>query len=216
MRMNGLTSARSLRLGTDLVVPVPSASAMKAGKSDTALERQVARARRSGLSAARPEDEIPAGTQTGSGKTVTGGTVTVVTEGGKTKVTYGVAKGDSLWTIARRFDVRVAELKAWNEVLTSNRLKVGLALLIWPGPKADLSTAPAPSATPAATTAAPAAKVEAPKVVATKGTKHTVESGDSLWSIAQKYGASVSDLKSWNNLGTSKLKRGQVLVVAAP
>lgn len=218
MRMNGLTSARSLRLGTDLVVPVPSASAMKAGKSDTALERQVARARRSGLSAARPEDEIPAGTQTGSGKMVTGGTVTVATEGGKTKVTYGVAKGDSLWTIARRFDVRVAELKTWNEVLTGNRLKVGLALVIWPGPKADL-TNNAASAAPAGSgvvAPAPSAKVEAPKVVAAKGTKHTVESGDSLWSIAQKYGASVADLKSWNNLGTSKLKRGQVLVVAAP
>lgn len=222
LRMNGLTSARALRLGTDLVVPVPSAAAMKAGKSDTALERQIVRARRSGLSAARPQDEIPAGTQEGSGKTMTSGTVTVETVGGKTKVTYGVARGDSLWTIARRFDIRVAELKTWNEVLTSNKLKVGLALVVWPGPKADLS---APSAAPAVANAAVVtnAAVAAPKAEpkpnappAAKGTKHTVESGDSLWSIAQKYGASVNDLKSWNNLGTSKLKRGQVLVVAAP
>lgn len=211
MRMNGLTSARSLRLGTDLVVPVPSAGALKAGKNDTALERQIARARRSGLSAARPEDEIPAGTQSGSGKIVTGGTVTVETVGGKTKVTYGVAKGDSLWTIARRFDVRVAELKTWNEVLTSNRLKVGLALVVWPGAKADL--------TGSGNAAAAAPKSDASKPAgagAPKGTKHTVESGDTLWSIAQKYGASVDDLKSWNSLGTSTLKKGQVLVVAAP
>jgi membrane-bound lytic murein transglycosylase D len=208
MRMNGLTSARSLRLGTDLVVPVPSAGALKAGKNDTALERQIARARRSGLSAARPEDEIPAGTQSGSGKTMTGGTVTVETVGGKTKVTYGVAKGDSLWTIARRFDVRVAELKTWNEVLTSNRLKVGLALVVWPGAKADLTGSGSGAA---------AGQKDEPKPSSTpKGTKHTVESGDTLWSIAQKYGASVDDLKSWNNLGTSKLKKGQVLVVAAP
>ncbi|MBL8921061.1 MAG: LysM peptidoglycan-binding domain-containing protein [Myxococcaceae bacterium] len=209
MRMNGLTSARSLKLGTDLVVPVPSAAAMKAGKNDTALERQIARARRSGLAAARPEDEIPAGTQSGSGKIVTGGTVTVETVGGKTKVTYGVAKGDSLWTIARRFDVRVAELKTWNEVLTSNRLKVGLALVVWPGANADLT----------GSSSATAAKNDAPKPAAgaaPKGTKHTVASGDTLWSIAQKYGASVADLKSWNSLDTSKLKKGQVLVVAAP
>ena len=136
-------------------------------------------------------------------------------------MTYGVARGDSLWTIARRFDIRVAELKTWNEVLTSNKLKVGLALVVWPGPKADLS---APSAAPAVPNAAvvansPVAPKAEPKPnapPAAKGTKHTVESGDSLWSIAQKYGASVNDLKSWNNLGTSKLKRGQVLVVAAP
>lgn len=216
LRMNGLTSARALRLGTDLVVPVPSAAAMKAGKTDTALERQIVRARRSGLSAARPQDEIPAGTQEGSGKTMTSGTVTVETVSGKTRVTYGVARGDSLWTIARRFDIRVAELKAWNEVLTSNKLKVGLALVIWPGPKADLS---APGAAPAvanSSVVAPKIEPKSPAPSAAKGTKHTVESGDSLWSIAQKYGASVTDLKSWNNLGSSKLTRGQVLVVAAP
>lgn len=217
MRMNGLTSARSLRLGTDLVVPVPSAAAMKAGKNDTALDRQIARARRSGLSAAKPEDEIPAGTQSGSGKTMTGGTVTVETVGGKTRVTYGVAKGDSLWTIARRFDVRVAELKTWNEVLTSNRLKVGLALVVWPGPKAELGASGGSGASAQAPAApAPAKKDEPKAAAAAKGTKHTVESGDTLWSIAQKYGASVGDLKSWNNLANGKLKAGQVLVVAAP
>ncbi len=141
LRMNGLRSARALKVGTELIVPVPSAAALKAGRTDTALERQVVRARRSGLSAVRAEDEVPAGTQVGSGKTLTSGTVTLDTVGGKTRVTYGVAKGDSLWTIARRFDVRVAELKAWNEALGSARgLKVGLALIIWPGAKADLST----------------------------------------------------------------------------
>lgn len=206
LRMNGLTSARALRLGVDLVVPVPSAAALKAGRADTALERQVARARRSGLSAARPQDEIPAGTQEGSGKTMASGTVTTEVVGGKTRVTYGVARGDSLWTIARRFDVRVAELKAWNEVLTSSRLKVGLALVVWPGAKADLQG----SGSAGASTAAPA------KAAAAKGTQHTVASGDTLWSISQLYGTSIADLRTWNNLGSTTLKRGQVLQVAAP
>lgn len=219
LRMNGLTSARALRLGTDLVVPVPSAAALKAGKLDTALERQVVRARRSGLSAARPQDEIPAGTQDGSGKTMASGTVTLATVDGKTRVTYGVARGDSLWTIARRFDVRVAELKAWNEVLSGNRLKVGLALVVWPGPRAELTTPtaalPSTPSTPSTPTAPATSHAEA-RPGAAKGTRHTVASGDSLWSIAQQYGASVNDLKSWNNLASNKLKRGQVLLVGAP
>jgi membrane-bound lytic murein transglycosylase D len=211
MRMNGLTSARSLKLGADLVVPVPSAAALKAGKVDTALDRQVARARRSGLSAARPEDEIPAGSQSGSGKTMTSGTVTTETVGGKTRVTYGVARGDSLWTIARRFDVRVAELKTWNEVLTSNKLKVGLALVVWPGAKADLTGAgTAPAQAPESR------KASEPKTAAAKGTRHTVASGDTLWSIARQYGATIADLKTWNQLGSSSLAKGQVLLVAAP
>jgi membrane-bound lytic murein transglycosylase D len=226
MRMNGLASARSLRVGTDLIVPVPSAAAMKAGKSDTALERQVARARRSGLSAARPEDEIPAGTQAGSGKTMTSGTVTTEQIAGKTRVTYGVARGDSLWTIARRFDVHVTELKAWNDTLTTSRLKVGTALIIWPGAKAELTGASAPQSPPAVAKAAPEPKPElaaastAPAATAmaraAPGTKHTVESGDSLWSISRRYGASIDDLKSWNKLDTGSLKRGQVLLVGAP
>jgi membrane-bound lytic murein transglycosylase D len=143
LRMSGLASAKALRVGQDLVVPVPSPAAIKAGKADVALERQVVRARRSGLTAARPEDEVPAGTGAAIAVgVVTGGTVKAEKVGGKTRVTYGVAKGDSLWTIARRFDVHVADLKEWNESLqAASGLKVGLSLVIWPGDKANLAGA---------------------------------------------------------------------------
>lgn len=145
LRMNHLKSAKALRVNTDLVVPVPSAAALKSGKADSALERQVARARRSGLSAVRPEEEVPAGTQTtpsaAAGKIALAGSIAVSTENGKKKVTYGIGKGDSLWSIARRFDVHVSELKEWNPSLGSPKgLKVGAALTVWPGPAADLST----------------------------------------------------------------------------
>ncbi len=149
LRMNHLTSARTLKLGSDLVVPVPSAQALKTGKEDSALERQVARARRSGLKAGRPEDEVPAGTQTASasaGKVAVAGSIAVSTENGKKKVAYGIGKGDSLWSIARRFDVHVAELKEWNPSLGSPKgLRVGAALVVWPGPAADLTPTGAPS-----------------------------------------------------------------------
>jgi membrane-bound lytic murein transglycosylase D len=224
LRMDGLSSARALTLGLDLMVPVPSAAALAAGSSDVALERQVARARRSGLSAARPQDEIPAGTQAGSGKAMASGTVTVETVGGKTRVTYGVARGDSLWTIARRFDVRVSELKAWNESLGGGRLRVGVGLVVWPGPKADLASSGAPPApSPMAVAAAPKASASlptppraSPAPAVAKGARHTVSAGDSLWSIARAYGATVPQLKAWNRLASSRLKAGQVLVVSAP
>ena len=55
------------------------------------------------------------------------------------RVTYGVARGDTLWSIARRFDVRVADLRSWNDSLASARsLKVGASLVVWPGPAAEL------------------------------------------------------------------------------
>ncbi|MFO0594382.1 MAG: LysM peptidoglycan-binding domain-containing protein [Myxococcaceae bacterium] len=145
LRMNHLKSATALRINTDLVVPVPSAQALKAGKADPALERQVARARKSGLTAVRPEQEVPAGTQTTPsapvGKVAVSGSIAISTEGGKKKVTYGIGKGDTLWSIARRFDIHVSELKEWNPQLGSPKgLRVGAALTIWPGPAADLST----------------------------------------------------------------------------
>lgn len=207
LRMNHLASAKSLKLNSDLVVPVPSAQAVKAGKTDTAIERQVARARKSGLSAMRPEEEIPAGSQPepktgGGGKVALAGSIAVTTENGKKKVTYGIGRGDSLWSIARRFDIHVSELKEWNPSLGSARgLKVGAALTIWPGANADLSTtgaaAPAPST---------------PKAAA--GTKHTVASGDTLFKISQKYGVSMDDLKKWNSLANDKLQKGQQLIVS--
>lgn len=144
MRMNGLRSSRALRVRSELVVPVPSARSQKEGLADSALARQVARARRAGIQAARPEEEIPAGTLTT--KRAPSGSVKTEQVNGKTRVTYGVAAGDSLWSISTRFDCSVASLREWNRHLArSNRsLRLGTMLTIWPGPKAKLEAAAAP------------------------------------------------------------------------
>ena len=54
------------------------------------------------------------------------------------------------------------------------------------------------------------------KSVDTKGkTTYKVKSGDSLWSIAQKFsGVSVQNLKDWNDISGNKLKVGMTLVVS--
>ena len=98
-------------------------------------------ARRAGL-VARPEEEVPAEV---ASRGAVGGTITVDTVGGKKRVTYAVASGDTLWSIARRFDVHVTDLGNWNDVLSrgDKRMRIGTPLVIWPGPKASL---PEPSA----------------------------------------------------------------------
>ncbi len=43
--------------------------------------------------------------------------------------------------------------------------------------------------------------------------RHTVKSGDSLWSIARKYGSSVAKIKSANGLKSDTIRDGRSLVI---
>jgi len=128
MRVNGLKSVRALRLNAVLMVPVPSRAALREGRRDPALDRQVARAKRSGY-VARPEEEIPAGTPA---KPVATGPVHTETVEGRTRITYRVQNGDSLWAVSQRFHCTVDELRTWNQAAASNHaLQVGTELAIW-------------------------------------------------------------------------------------
>jgi peptidoglycan lytic transglycosylase D len=203
MQMNRLRNPRSLKVSTELIIPVPSARASREGRPDAAMERQVARAKRSGFAAAKPEEEVPAGA---SNKAVAVGPVKTEVVSGKTRITYGVQNGDSLWVISQRFNCSVDDLRKWNGLARhARRLQVGTLLSVWPGE--------APAAAPVQNvggTLVASAKVPAPKT-------HLLVAGDSLWSVAQHYGLSVADLKKWNGITDQHaLKPGQTLVLAAP
>ncbi|MFC0603429.1 lytic transglycosylase domain-containing protein [Winogradskyella pulchriflava] len=115
-----------------------------------------------------------------------------------TKISYRVRSGDYLGKIARQYGVRVSQIKRWNG-LRSNNLKIGQRLTIYPRN---------PSVTSSPTTTK--------KVVNTKDKKtYVVRSGDSLWSISQKFsGVSVQNLKDWNDISGNKLKIGMTLIVS--
>ena len=95
-------------------------------------------------------------------------------------ISYTVQKGDSLYSIAKKYNVTIDEIKELNN-LTSNLLSIGQVLLI-------------PSSTPLETT-------------------YTVQKGDSLYSIAKKYNTSVDKLKELNSLTSNMLSIGQILIV---
>src|SRR5699024_8554436 len=105
---------------------------------------------------------------------------------------YTVERGDSLWSIARRFGVTVQEIRDAND-LTSDTLSVGQSLII-PGISAgdDLEDNEENDTVP---------------------TTYTVASGDSLCSIANRFGVTVNDLKSANGLTSNLLSVGQVLII---
>ena len=100
---------------------------------------------------------------------------------------YVVRKGDSLWEIAAKTGVSVAALRTANG-LQGNRIYVGQTLLM--PEAANVSTL----------------------LAANDVITHRVNRGETLWTIANRYGTSVEKLQQANNTGKF-LKVGQVLTI---
>jgi LysM repeat protein len=129
--------------------------------------------------------------------------------------TYTVVTGDNLSVIAKKNHLTLSELAAANNLnVTTAKLRPGQKLII-PG------KTPAP-AKPAETAAHLASASTAPAITgdtaASKApgdvVKHTVKSGESLSSIAQKYGVKVGDIAAANSISDpQKIRLGQELVI---
>ncbi|WP_375238093.1 LysM peptidoglycan-binding domain-containing protein [Aurantibacter sp.] len=119
----------------------------------------------------------------------------------ESKTRYTVRSGDYLGKIARKFGVRVSQIKKWNG-LRNNNLRIGQRLTIYPrNPSGSISSSTQKNTTKT--------------TVSGSGKTYKVKSGDSLWSISRKYSnVSVQNLKDWNNISGTKLKLGQILKVS--
>ena len=91
---------------------------------------------------------------------------------------YIVEKGDTLYSIAKKFDISVNRLKEYNN-LSNNLLSVGQKLLI---PIEDDTT-------------------------------YVVKKGDTIYSIAREFNTTVDKIKTLNNLDNNILSIGQILIV---
>ncbi|MGC6431420.1 MAG: LysM peptidoglycan-binding domain-containing protein [Jejuia sp.] len=117
------------------------------------------------------------------------------------KIRYRVKSGDYLGKIARIYGVRVSDIKRWNG-LRNNNLSIGQRLSIYPRKPVV--------ANPVAVT-----KKVTPKPITGDVEIYTVKSGDSLWSISQKFsGVSIQNIKDWNGISGSYLKPGMKLKIA--
>ena len=95
---------------------------------------------------------------------------------------YIVKSGDTLYSIANKYGMSVQELKDLNK-LTNNTLSIGQQLVVSEANAGTLDT-------------------------------YTVKAGDTLYSIANKYGLTVNELKQLNNLTSDILSIGQVLNIS--
>ena len=97
---------------------------------------------------------------------------------------YTVARGDSLYSIARKFNTTVDAIVNLNN-LKNNNLSIGQTLKIPITSGASTST----------------------------NRTYTVKAGDNLYSIARTYNTTVDEIKRKNNLTTNLLSVGQKLII---
>lgn len=105
---------------------------------------------------------------------------------------YVVQKGDNLSAIAKKFNVTVAEIQEWNKLINNN-VQLGASLQVVKNPTN---------------------KEEIAETVERKDIAYSVQKGDNLGSIAKKFGATIEELKQWNNLKSNAIAIGNSLVVA--
>ena len=114
--------------------------------------------------------------------------------------TYNVEKGDTLYSISRKYQLTVAELRAANNLSENDVLKAGQKLII---PEADIGNAVALSS-----------QKSGESVSNIKTTEYVVQKGETLYGIAKNNNMTVADLISINNLDSSNvIKVGQKLKV---
>lgn len=104
--------------------------------------------------------------------------------------TYVVKKGDTIYGIARKFQVRPNDIMQINDIDRDTVLLIGQSLEI------------------------PCSK--SPAILQEKengGKEYIVVAGDSLYKISKKYGISVKELRDVNNLSSDTLWIGQKLIL---
>lgn len=109
---------------------------------------------------------------------------------------YVVQKGESLFTIAQRYKVTVAEIIKWNHLEGSN-VHTGTTLQLKEKLTPDTES-----------------KEELVSTPELKSIEYVVKAGDNLGNIAKRFGTSLADLKEWNNLSDNTIALGKTLIVA--
>ncbi|MDO4451001.1 MAG: LysM peptidoglycan-binding domain-containing protein [Moraxella sp.] len=106
--------------------------------------------------------------------------------------TYKVQSGDTLTAVAKKLGVTNAEIAALNNFNANSPLVAGQTIKV------------------------PASSTQVDRKLNNQSVKYTVQSGDSLSSVANKYGISIDELAAANNLSKNAgLIRGKTITIPA-
>ena len=114
-------------------------------------------------------------------------------------ITHVVGEKETLFGIAKKYNVSVADLETWNKATLQNGLKKGQEIFVSKPSAADLKSVPTPF-------------VSKPKPVSNV-TTHLVEAKETKYGIATKYGLTVTELEQLNPQIVGGLNIGQTLIL---
>lgn len=121
-------------------------------------------------------------------------------------VTHVVKSGESLGKIATKYGCTTQQIIDWNNLKSQNIL-VGQKLKINPGVRQETASAVTKPASKTGTTTK--------KTGGTKYIYHTIQPGETLWDIAERYdGATVAQIKKLNNItNAQRIRAGQKIKI---
>lgn len=145
--------------------------------------------------------------------------------------THIVRPGETLWSISQKYGIKLSALKSKNRIRKDKDLKAGMVLNLQehrkrgedipivrisnPTPSRDVVATK--TSTPTSNQPSVNNSTSNNSTSSSSKTIHTVASGDTLFAISKKYGVTVNQLKSWNNIGTQNIiSIGQKLVIFRP
>ena len=133
-----------------------------------------------------------------------------VAPAGSVALTYKVKSGDNLGFIADWYDVRVSDLRHWNNIYR-NLIRVDQKLTVYvPKDKVNKYKNISTIKTAPTTTAATDVAVD----LDAQYEYYQVRTGDNLWVIARRYpGVSADNIKAINKMSSNDIKPGQYIKI---
>jgi membrane-bound lytic murein transglycosylase D len=190
-------SKQRIKVGQSLIIPVPASSsaiAMNAGLADEHARKKL----RYGGRVSKNTNEVPKG---------------------KEKLSYRIRKGDTLSKIAGWYNIRISDLRLWNEIPYGSTIKTGNTLAVWVAKDRVAQYVSINNWSNAEHEKAIASNdIDEEKPITSGRTssywlKYHVKAGDNLGKIARQYSVAAEDVRKWNGLRSNSVRKGQILEI---
>jgi membrane-bound lytic murein transglycosylase D len=125
-------------------------------------------------------------------------------------LSYKIKKGDSLASIAERFDIEISNIKKWNNAKGGTKIQPGRTLTLFVNNGGPAREGRQENGKPGKATNHKKTRADTEPQI--KRVLYTVKKGESLSEIAQKFNTTPNQIRSWNRLSArGNIKPGDKL-----